>query len=53
MAEPVPSPTSQEFVIGQESNRLKESRTKKGNSGVPKFQYKVSVLFHLKLKLFF
>ena len=49
MIEPVPSTAAQKFVIGQESNRLKESRTKRGNSNVPRFQYQVTVLFHLTL----
>ena len=49
MMEPVPSPAAQTFVIGQESNRLKESRTKRENSDVPRFKDKVTVLFHLTL----
>lgn len=46
--QPVTSTTAQKLVLGQQNNRLKE----RGNSEVPRFQYKVIVLFHIKMKKF-
>ena len=42
---------AQNKVVGQQSNSLK-SRMKRGNNDVPRFQYKVTVLFLLKLEMF-
>ena len=52
MTEPIPLATAQSLVVGQQDNRLKNIM-KRGNSDadVPRFQYKVTVLFHLKLKM--
>ena len=53
MIEPVPLTTAQKTVMGLKNNRLKKKkRMKRGNLDVPRFQYKVTVLFHLKLKNF-
>ena len=59
MIVPVPLARAQKFIIGQQSNRTTtttttttKNRTKRGNSDVPKFQYKVNVLFLLNLKMF-
>ena len=56
MIVPVPLTRAQKFVIGQQSNRTTttttKNRPKRGNSDVPKFQYKVNVLFLLNLKMF-
>ena len=46
MIEPVHAITAKTFVIGQESNRLKESRTKRGNSDM-------YLGFNMKLLFFF
>ena len=43
-----PLTTAQKFILRQQSNR-----SKKGNSNVSRFQYKVIVLFHQKLKTLF
>ena len=57
MIVPVPLTRAQKVIIGQQSNRTTttiatKNRTKRGNSDVPKFQYKVNVLFLLNLKMF-
>ena len=42
------------FLTTAKVTRLQgyKNRMEKGNSDVPKFQYKVTVLFYLKLKMF-
>ena len=52
MIDPAPSRTVEKLVLGKRSSRLK-NRTKRGNSDIPRFQYKITVLFNLELKMFF
>ena len=53
MIDPAPLAIAQKSVVRQQSKRLKKNKMKRGNSDVPRFQCKVTVLFHLKLKIFF
>ena len=47
MIEPVPLTTAQKTVVGLKSQQFKK-RMKWGNSDIPRFQYKVTMLFDLK-----
>ena len=46
-----PFAKAQKRVMGQQSNWL-NNRIKRENSDVLRFQYKVTILFHVKLKIF-
>ena len=51
MIEPDPLTTPPPKSRGLQSNSLIKT-IKRGNSDVPRFQYKVIVVFHIKLKIF-
>ena len=51
MTEPVLLTTVQKTVVGLRNQVKKNNKMQLENSDVPRFQYKVTVLFHVKLKI--